>query len=62
MSIQANQRPRLHTLQETAAILKLCTRTVRRMIEAGDLKAVRIGRSVRIRDEDLELCLLRASK
>ncbi len=62
MTTNATLRPRLHTLQEAAAILKLCTRTVRRMIEAGDLKALRVGRSIRIKDEDLELYLVRASK
>jgi excisionase family DNA binding protein len=62
MNTTANSRPRLHTLQEAAAILKLCTRTVRRMIEREELKALRIGRAIRIKDEDLELYLLRASK
>ena len=52
----------LHTVPDIAGILKTCPRTVRRIIEAGNLKAVRIGRSIRIRDEDLELYLLRAGK
>ena len=43
----------LMTISETAAILHLAPRTVRRMISRGELYAVRIGRSVRIRREDI---------
>jgi excisionase family DNA binding protein len=53
---------RLLTLQETAATMRFCVRTVRRMIDRGELKAVRLGRSIRIKDEELELYLLRLSK
>ncbi|SRR5260370_15108576 len=43
----------LMTIGETAAILHLAPRTIHRMIERGDLHAVRIGRSIRIRREDI---------
>ena len=62
MITAAKPRQQLHTLQDAAASLKLCVRTVRRMIERGEIKALRVGRSIRIRDEELELYLLRASK
>jgi len=43
----------LMTVSETAAILHLASRTVRRLIKRGEIPAVRIGRSVRIRREDI---------
>src|SRR5262249_1980672 len=43
----------LMTISETAAILRLATRSIRRMIERGELKAVRVGRSIRIRQQDI---------
>jgi excisionase family DNA binding protein len=62
MNANANLRPRLHTPKDVALTLKLCTRTILRMIERGELKAIRIGRSIRIEDEALDLYLLRAGK
>ena len=44
---------RLHTIDEIAELLNLSPRTVRRLIEAGALRAHRIGRLVRISDEDI---------
>ena len=43
----------LMTIGETAAILRLAPRTIRRMIKRGELDVVRIGRSIRIRREDI---------
>ena len=43
----------LMTVSETAAILHLAPRTIRRMIKGGTLDVVRIGRSIRIRREDI---------
>ena len=43
----------LMTISETAAILHLAPRTIRRMIKRGTLDVVRIGRSIRIRREDI---------
>ncbi len=42
------------TCAEVAQSLGLCTRTVRELVRSGDLVAFRLGRSVRIRPEDLE--------
>ena len=44
----------LLTLRTAAAALAVSKRTVRRLIAAGTLPHVRIGRVVRIRPEDLE--------
>jgi excisionase family DNA binding protein len=43
----------LLTVGETAAILNVSARTVRRLIESGAIPAVSIGRSVRLRPRDI---------
>ncbi len=45
--------PALYSITETAKLLKVCPRTVRRWIEKGDLKVHRFGRQIRITDSDL---------
>jgi excisionase family DNA binding protein len=42
------------TVGEAATILHVSTRTIRRLTERGELRAVRIGRSLRIRPGDIE--------
>jgi excisionase family DNA binding protein len=49
--------PRLLTVHEAADVLGVCTETVRRAIWRGDLVSTRIGRSVRVRVDDLRLYL-----
>jgi excisionase family DNA binding protein len=44
----------LMTVTEAATLLRVTSRTVRRMIKRGELDAVRIGRSIRIRTEDIK--------
>jgi excisionase family DNA binding protein len=44
---------RLRTIDETAEILNVSSRTVRRLNESGALPVHRIGRSVRISDADI---------
>ena len=52
-------QPRLHTIDETAARLRVCSRTVWRLIERGSgPPTVRIGRKVFVRSVDLEEWLL----
>lgn len=46
--------PDLLTVDEVARRLRLHHMTVRRQIRSGRLRAVRIGRSIRVREEDLE--------
>ncbi len=45
--------PALYSVTETAKLLKVSPRTVRRWIEKGDLTAHRFGRQIRITDSDL---------
>ncbi len=44
---------RFLTVQEVADLMRVSTMTVYRMIRSGDLPAVRVGRSFRVRDDDL---------
>jgi len=44
----------LLTVKEVAEIFKVHHMTVRRLIEKGELKAARIGRSIRIDETDLK--------
>lgn len=46
---------RLRTIDETADILSVSTRTVRRLIDSGALPVHRFGRSVRISDPEIAL-------
>lgn len=45
---------RFLTAQEVAELLRVSTMTVYRLIKAGDLPAVRVGRSFRVRDVDVD--------
>jgi excisionase family DNA binding protein len=45
---------RFMTAGEVASVLRVSTMTVYRLINAGELPAVRIGRSFRLRSEDLD--------
>lgn len=45
--------PHLLTLAGAGAVLAVSARTVRRLIDAGDLPPVRIGRSLRVRSIDV---------
>jgi excisionase family DNA binding protein len=44
----------LMTIGEAATILHVSPRTIRRIIERGELEVVRIGRSIRVRREDIK--------
>jgi excisionase family DNA binding protein len=44
----------VYTTEEVAEILKTSQRTVQRMIRLGQLKAHRVGRGYRVRDQDLK--------
>ena len=48
---------RLLTVQDTAERLKVSGKQIRRWIKAGDLVAYRLGRQIRISENDLELFL-----
>lgn len=54
-AVSAATPPRWATPDETAAYLKVCTKTVRRMIAAGELPAYRRGpRLIRINLNDVD--------
>ena len=53
-SIEEKTLPRLLNAQDVAAALKMGLSTVYMLVERGELPSIRIGRSVRIRPEDLE--------
>ena len=45
------------TVQEVAELMRVSTMTVYRLIKAGDLRAARIGRSLRLRDSEVQAFL-----
>lgn len=53
--------PKLLTVPQVAAELQVTPQTVRNWIESGVLPAVRIGRAFRLRRDDVDALLARAS-
>lgn len=47
-------RARFFTVAEVADLLRVSSMTVYRLIEAGDLRALRVGKSFRINTDDLD--------
>jgi excisionase family DNA binding protein len=45
------------TVQEVATLMRVSSMTVYRLIKAGDLPAVRVGRSFRVRADDVDAYL-----
>ena len=45
------------SLPEVAELLGVSRRTLRRLIERGDLRAVRVGRQIRLRERELQRLL-----
>jgi excisionase family DNA binding protein len=54
--------PRLLTIKLVAAALALSTKTVRRRIESGELKAIHIGRSIRVARDELDRFIIKNTK
>lgn len=51
----ARDESKVHTIIETAAALKISERTVRDLIEAGEIKALRLGnRIIRVPKTEIE--------
>lgn len=50
---------RLLTVREVAARMRVSNMTVYRLIQAGDLRATRVGRSYRLRQGDVDSYLSR---
>jgi excisionase family DNA binding protein len=51
---QLDSRPRFLTVAEVADLMRVSTMTVYRLIKAGDMAAVRVGRSYRIPDSEVD--------
>jgi excisionase family DNA binding protein len=52
-------RARFLTVNEVADLMRVSSMTVYRLIKSGDLPAVRVGKSYRVREEDLDGYLAR---
>jgi excisionase family DNA binding protein len=50
----AQARARFLTVAEVADTLRVSTMTVYRLIKSGELKAVRVGKSYRLTEDDLD--------
>lgn len=55
-------RERLNRVQDIAERARLSPRQVRRLIARGELRALRIGRSVRVTEQDFLAFLARCRK
>ncbi len=53
----SSARPRFLTPAEVADQLRVSSMTVYRLIKSGELRAARIGKSYRIREEDVDAYL-----
>ena len=54
---QTDARLRLLTVAEVADFIRVSTMTVYRLIKAGDLPAIRVGKSYRVKQDDLDAFL-----
>jgi excisionase family DNA binding protein len=50
----AQQRARFLTVAEVADIMRVSTMTVYRLIKSGELRAVRVGKSYRLAEDDVD--------
>ncbi len=57
--MQSNARGGFLTAAEVAGLLRVSTMTVYRLIKGGQLPAVRVGKSYRVREEDVDRYLAR---
>ena len=48
------QRARFLTVAEVADMLRVSSMTVYRLIKAGDLKAIRVGKSYRLAEDEVD--------
>lgn len=55
--LKSPQLPRLLTVDDTAERLNVCTKTVRRWIARNELPVHRLGRGVRVAEDDLTVFL-----
>jgi excisionase family DNA binding protein len=53
-AVQSQERARFLTVAEVAAQLRVSTMTVYRLLKAGQLASVRVGKSYRVREDDVD--------
>ena len=58
-NLQHMSRANYFTVNEVADVTRISTMTVYRLIKSGELPAVKIGKSFRVREEDLDAYLAR---
>ncbi|MCH1512115.1 MAG: helix-turn-helix domain-containing protein [Acidimicrobiales bacterium] len=54
MPKSTSNSPRFMTVGEVADLMRVSSMTVYRLIKAGDIRAARVGKSYRIREEDVD--------
>jgi len=54
---QDQARPGLLTVAEVAGMLRVSEMTIYRLIKAGELRALKIGKSYRLREDDVDAFL-----
>jgi excisionase family DNA binding protein len=54
MATSPHARATFLTPQEVADLLRVSSMTVYRLIKAGELRAVRVGKAYRIREDDID--------
>ena len=54
LSQPQHAKGRFLTVAEVASMLRVSNMTVYRLIQAGDLAAVRVGKSYRLREDDID--------
>lgn len=54
MATSPQARATFLTPQEVADLLRVSSMTVYRLIKAGELRAVRVGKAYRIREDDID--------
>jgi excisionase family DNA binding protein len=62
MATPASEMPRLLSVDGTANALGLSPKTIRRMIDRGDLPVHRLGRAIRLAEHDVIAYLARTRK
>jgi excisionase family DNA binding protein len=58
-NLQHMSRAKYLTVNEVADLMRISSMTVYRLIKSGELPAVRVGKSFRVREEDLDAYLAR---
>ena len=52
--VESHAKAQFLTVAEVAALMRVSTMTVYRLIKAGDMAAVRVGKSYRVREDDVD--------